>query len=112
MAFLRELPWLVEGAKERGFALHEVDGLWLRDAGETNEFARALGFNSRSQLQNNGGGLRTSFTPRKTECVDLPWKDCASLIDATPNWVFWHHWPDAKLHDGSGSRPGPGRSDP
>jgi hypothetical protein len=23
------------------------------------------------------------------------------LITASPNWVFWHHWPDSKLHDGA-----------
>jgi hypothetical protein len=23
-----------------------------------------------------------------------------------PNWVFWHHWPDSKVHDGSGAGQG------
>jgi len=23
------------------------------------------------------------------------------LVNGTPNWVFWHHWPDSKVHDGS-----------
>ena len=103
---LRELPWLLQGAKERGFTLHEVTANASELPGETNEFARALGFGSRSQLQNNGGGLAHSLQPVHTECVDMAWKDCAGLIDAAPNWVFWHHWPDSKVHDGSGAGQG------
>src|SRR5438093_2704843 len=43
--------------------------------GETNEFARALGFAGRSKLQNNGGGFAHKLQPAQTETVDLPWKD-------------------------------------
>lgn len=106
---LRELPWLLQGAKERGFTLHEVSANASELPGETNEFARALGFGSRSQMQNNGGGLAHKLQPAHTECVDMAWKDCAGLIDATPgakNWMFWHEWPDKKLHDGSGAGQG------
>lgn len=103
---LRELPWLLQGAKERGFALHEVSAYASELPGETNEFAQALGFNSRSQLQNNGGGLAHKLQPTATECVDMPWKDCESLVSSSPNWVFWHHWPDSKVHDGSGAGQG------
>jgi hypothetical protein len=103
---LRELPWLLQGAKERGFALHEVGANASELPGETNEFARALGFSSRSQLQNNGGGLAHKLQPAHTECVDMPWKDCEGLINSTPNWVFWHHWPDSKVHDGAGAGQG------
>ncbi|MEW6318007.1 MAG: hypothetical protein AB1670_16680 [Pseudomonadota bacterium] len=103
---LRELPWLLQGAKERGFAVHEVGANASELPGETNEFARALGFGSRSQLQNNGGGLAHKLQPAHTECVDLPWKDCERLINSTPNWVFWHHWPDSKVHDGAGAGQG------
>ena len=103
---LRELPWLLQGAKERGFTLHEVSANASELPGETNEFARALGFGSRSQLQNNGGGLAHMLQPAYTECVDMPWKDCASLINGSPNWVFWHQWPDSKLHDGAGAGQG------
>lgn len=103
---LRELPWLLQGAKEHGFALHQVTATASELPGETNEFARALGFSSRSQLQNNGGGLAHKLQPAHTECVDMPWKDCEALIDGTPNWVFWHHWPDSKLHDGAGAGQG------
>lgn len=103
---LRELPWLLQGARERGYTLHEVDASASELPGETNEFARALGFGSRSQLQNNGGGLAHRLQPAHTECVDMPWRDCESLINSTPNWVFWHHWPDSKVHDGAGAGQG------
>lgn len=103
---LRELPWLLQGAKQHGFTLHEVSANASELPGETNEFARALGFGSRSQLQNNGGGLAHSLQPAYTECVDMAWKDCEGLINSAPNWVFWHRWPDSKVHDGSGAGQG------
>lgn len=99
---LRELPWLTQGAKARGFTLHEVTAHASELPGETNEFARALGFSGRSQLQNNGGGTSHKLLGAQTESVDLPWKDCEGLINGVPgakSWIFWHHWPDAKLHD-------------
>ncbi len=106
---LRELPWLLQGAKERGFTLHEVSANASELPGETNQFAQALGFGSRSQLQNNGGGFAHKLQPTHTECVDMAWKDCTGLIDAAlgaKNWMFWHEWPDKKLHDGSGAGQG------
>ncbi len=103
---LRELPWLLQGAKERGFTTHEVSANASELPGETDEFARALGFASRSKLQNNGGGLAHKLQIASTESVDLPWKDCEALIGRTPNQIFWHHWPDAKLHDIAGQGQG------
>jgi hypothetical protein len=103
---LRELPWLLRGAKEKGFTLHEVSAYASELPGETDEFARALGFASRSKLQNNGGGLAHKLQPASTESVDLPWKDCTALVGSAPNQIFWHHWPDSKLHDGSGAGQG------
>ena len=85
---LRELPWLLQGARERGFTLHGATAHASELPGETNEFARALGFGSRSQLQNNGGGLSHRLQLTQTECLDMPWADCARLINASPNWVF------------------------
>jgi hypothetical protein len=103
---LRELPWLLQGAKDRGFTLHEVSANASELPAETNQFAQALGFGNRSQLQNNGGGLAHKLQPANTECVDYPWKDCAGLVNAAPNWVFWHHWPDSKVHGAAGAGQG------
>jgi hypothetical protein len=103
---LREMPWIVQGAKARGYTVHNSAAFGSELPPETNEFAAALGFSSRSQLQNNGGSKGHRFSPMRTECVALPWKDCAKLIDPSPNWVFWHEWPDNKVHDGSGAGQG------
>jgi hypothetical protein len=103
---LRELPWITYGAKGRGFSVHEVGAYASELPGETNQFAQALGFSSRSQLQNNGAGASHYLHPAFTESGDLPWEDCAKLIDHSPNTVFWHHWPDSKIHDGSGAGQG------
>ncbi len=103
---LREFPWLIQGAQARGFTLYQVAATASELPGETNAFAQALGFSSRSQLQNNGGCINHKLHPAHTECVDLPWRDCAGLINSQPNWVFWHHWPDSKVHDGSGAGQG------
>jgi hypothetical protein len=103
---LRELPWLLQGAEKRGYTLREVSAYASELPGETNQFAQALGYSSRSQLQNNGVGGANKLKPSHTECADMPWKDCADLINGTPNWVFWHHWPDNKVHAGSGAGQG------
>ena len=103
---LRELPWLLQGAQERGFTTHEIAAYASELPGETDEFARALGFGSRSKLQNNGAGLAHKLLPASTEAANLPWKDCEALVSSAPNQIFWHHWPDSKLHDGSGAGQG------
>ena len=103
---LRELPWLLQGALARGFTLFEVAATASELPGETTAFAQALEFSSRSQLQSNGGGSTHRLAPAHTESADLPWRDCAALINSQPNWVFWHHWPDSKMHDGSGAGQG------
>jgi hypothetical protein len=103
---LRELPWLLQGATAHGFSVNKVVATASELPGETNEFAQALGFVSRSQLQNNGAGNAHSLVPARTESVDLNWHDCAALIDSSPNWVFWHHWPDVKVHSGAGAGQG------
>jgi hypothetical protein len=106
---LRELPWLLQGAREHGFTVQTATASASELPGETNEFARALGFASRSHLQNNRSGLAHKLQPAVTECVAMPWQDCARLVQAVSgarNWVFWHEWPDNKLHDGSGAGQG------
>src|SRR3546814_14908828 len=95
-------PYTTLFRAERGFPLHTVSATASELPSETNPFARALGLASRSQLQANGGGLAHKLQPAQTETIDLPWKDCTALVgnaSGAKNWVFWHHWPDAKLHD-------------
>lgn len=103
---LRELPWLLQGAESHGLIVTATKALASEIPAETNEFASALGFASRGSLANDSAGTSHLFPKAKTECVNMPWKDAASLIDATPNWVFWHQWPDIILHQDSGQGQG------
>ena len=100
---LREWPWLVQEAAQRGFHCHQqtVTGAELPSA--TTEFAQALGFASRASLANNGAGLGHRLPGAKTESVGLPWHDCAQWLDSHSDWVFWHHWPDSVLHEQAGA---------
>jgi len=96
---LRELPFLLSGAEDHGFTVHTVEATTSELPGETTQFAQALGFAQRSSLSNNAAGNAHRLPGARTECADLPWADCASMIGAEPNWVFWHHWPDSRIHD-------------
>jgi hypothetical protein len=99
---LREAPWLLEQAKVRGYKLlrSEVRGSEL--PGETTPFAKSLGFGQRSALENNGGGSAHKLTGAFTACCNLPWKDCVEMVGSQQAVVFWHHWPDERMHDLSG----------
>ena len=96
---LRELPLLLSGAGKHGFNVHTVEATTSELPGETTQFAQALGFPQRSSISNNAAGSGHRLPGARTECADLPWSDCASMIGAEPSWVFWHHWPDSRVHD-------------
>jgi len=94
---LREAPWILYGAKERGFQVSaRVTGAEL--PGDTTPFARALGFGQRSDLENNRASRTHRLQGAQTDCVNLPWVDCLNLIGLEPNWVLWHQWPDTRIH--------------
>jgi hypothetical protein len=99
---LREIPWLLQGAHARGFTVKNASAKAAEIPPETRYFAKALGFSSRSSLTNDGAGTSHLFQSAKTECVGMPWKDAAAIVDAAPAWFFWHEWPDSTLHQGSG----------
>ena len=96
---LREVPWIVEGASERGFTIHNAKATGAELPADTTPFAKALGFSQRSSLGNNGAGKAHKLTGAVTESTGMPWEDCSSCIKSERNWVFWHHWPDHRLHD-------------
>lgn len=103
---LRELPWIAKGATDRGFKVNvSVTGAEI--PADTNPFAKRLGFGQRSKLENNGGKSK-DFPDARVETSELPWVDCASQIQSEPNWIYWHQFPDHRLHDhdkpGSGLR--------
>ena len=96
---LRESPWLVHGASERGYTVHSAQATGAELPADTNSFAKALGFDQRSALENNGAGGSHKLQGARTESVNLPWKECVDLVDASTDWVLWHHWPDERIHD-------------
>jgi hypothetical protein len=98
---LRELPWLLAQAQQRGFQVLNQECRASELPAETTPFAKALGFGQRSVLANNGASEAHPFANAVTECSDLPWRDCIDLVAAKPNVMFWHHWPDNRLHDNS-----------
>ncbi len=96
---LRELPILMREAPRHGLSIQSVDVTRSELPADTNAFARALNLPQRSSLENNGKPSSFALPHAHTESVNQPWEDCANRLGAHPNWVFWHHWPDAKLHE-------------
>lgn len=96
---LRETPWLLEQASERGFTIHVAGARGTELPCETTPFAKALGFAQRSALENNGAGSAHKLTEAVTESSNLNWRDCIGLVGNQEHVVFWHHFPDARMHD-------------
>lgn len=96
---LREAPWILDGAKSRGYNIHQCQATAAELPADTTPFAKALGFAQRSALENDGAGGSHRLPEAKTDSVDLPWEECIKVIGSEPNWVLWHAWPDDKLHE-------------
>lgn len=95
---LREVPWLLEQAKQRGYKRHEAGVRGTELPAETTPFAKSLGFGQRSSLENNGAGSAHKLKGAFTISCDLPWQECVDLLPSHEAVVFWHHWPDERLH--------------
>lgn len=102
---LREAPWLLEQAKQRGYKLHEAGVRGSELPAETTPFANSLGFGQRSSLENNGAGSAHKLKGAFTVSCNLPWQECIDLVGSQEAVIFWHHWPDERLHtlDGPGA---------
>ncbi len=96
---LRETPWLLQQAQERGYTVHVADPRGTELPCETSPFAKSLGFAQRSALENNGAGGAHKLTGAGTESSNLNWKDCIGLVGTQEGFVFWHHFPDERMHD-------------
>jgi hypothetical protein len=99
---LRELPLLTVAARARNFTIHRVSTFGSELPPETNTFAKALGFSSRSAMDNNGASS-SAFPGAHTLSHALPWEDAAVGVPPTPGVLCWHHWPDDRLHHLDGS---------
>lgn len=96
---LREAPWLIEGAKARGYSVYQAGPAGAELPADTSPFAKALGFGQRSSLENNGASATHRLAGACTDSVEVPWKEAAELVTSSPDWVLWHHWPDDRLHE-------------
>jgi len=96
---LREAPWLVEGAKARGYTVHQVAAAGAELPADTSPFAKALGFGQRSALENNGASGTHRLPGAVTDSVGIPWKEAVEQVTSAADWVLWHHWPDDRLHE-------------
>lgn len=94
---LREAPLILSQAETRGYTVHQQRPTTSEIPGDTTPFAKALGFGQRSSLANNKGSS-ADFPGAWTEVSDMPFADCAGLIKAEPNIIFWHEWPDSEMH--------------
>jgi len=96
---LREVPWLLDEAKNRGFEIRQTRVTGAELPADTTTFARKLGLSQRSSIESNSTRTSLKLADARTETTDLPWHDCTSMVGSEPNWFFWHHWPDHRLHD-------------
>lgn len=96
---LREVPWLLTGATERGYTVHQARATGAELPADTTPFAQALGHVSRSALQNDGGAGKGRLPAPKTDSTNLPWADCATQISASQDWLLWHDWLDERVHE-------------
>lgn len=96
---LRESPWLLTEAILRGYKIRQAGCRGSELPAETTAFAKRLGFSQRSALDNNGAGSAHKLKGATTACGDMNWLDCVSLVGAQTGFVFWHHWPDARMHE-------------
>ena len=103
---LRESPWILEQAEQRGYTVHQAGSRGVELPAETTPFAKSLGFAQRSALENNTAGSAHKLTGATTESCNLPWNECVHCVGAEESFVFWHHWPDERMHSLSG--PGQG----
>jgi hypothetical protein len=95
---LRELPILLGAAEARGIKPVQVRVTGSECPSTTDQFAKALGFPSRSALDNDGkpGTFALFGGNCYTDVVSHPFEDCA--VPPSPNLMIWHSWLDDLIH--------------
>lgn len=96
---LREVPWVLEQAAKRAYKTYQAAARGVELPAETTPFANSLGFSQRSSLENNSAGSAHKLKGATTATSNLPWNECVALVGSQESFVFWHHWPDDRLHD-------------
>jgi hypothetical protein len=107
---LRELPLILDAAKDRGLKPTRVEALGAQVPTETDRFAEALGISGRARLFNNQPPSSFIFGGEDVfvDVLDAPFADCADSIGSKPRLFLWHKWPDEPLihlHDSQDDGP-------
>lgn len=93
---LRELPHLLTGAEAHGLKVVAETVTASELPPETDPFAAALGFASRSSLRN--APTSKFFPGAKTTVTDMDWLSCAKAVMPDPGIIIWHQMPDDRIH--------------
>jgi len=96
---LRELPLIVEGARQRDIEPARIEVRGSEVPTETDCFAAALGLTGRATLYNNQAPSSFVFTGPdvRTDLFDAPFADCVASVPSSPRVFVWHKWPDEPL---------------
>lgn len=96
---LREMPLIMASAKKRGTEPVRCEVRGSQVPSETDQFAQALGLQSRSKLFNNQPPATFIFNgpDTHTDVIDAPFADCVASVPAKPRLFLWHKWPDEPL---------------
>jgi hypothetical protein len=95
---LRETPWLLQGARQRGYQIHQSGVRGSELPSDTTPFAKALGIGQRSALENDDAGSAHHMPSARTESMGAEWNSCLDWMASAPSVVLWHHWPDDRIH--------------
>lgn len=97
---LRQLPFILGGAEQRGIKDVKVGVTGSEVPSDTDHFAKALGATSRGSLSNNGA--TKAFIPFARSCetqvLGIPFADCLGAVPNCPNVFIWHSWLDDLIH--------------
>ena len=97
---LRELPLIVTAAEKRNITPVRIQVRGSQVPTDTDQFAKALGVPSRSQLHNNRppGSFIFAGEDTYTDVLHLPFEDCLAAVKPKPRLFLWHSWLDDLLH--------------
>lgn len=93
---LRELPHLLQGAPEHGLAVRSFKATASELPPDTDPFATALSFPSRSALRNNPSSAR--FPGANTMVSDMDWGSVAASLPPQAGLIVWHQYADDRVH--------------
>lgn len=96
---LRELAPLLGGAQAREIEPISVDIAGSEVPSDTDQFAKALGVNARTNLKDNRAPGNFALSGQVyTDVISTPFEDSISSIPNENNILIWHSWLDDLIH--------------